>query len=169
MAAEFAAIFARAGSSATRLTQRAQNFTLPAGWRNAAVTTVAVVLAFIAGIVYKSHSPAKSLESSTLPNASSTDQPAPVPKPAAAKPAAAVQPAPVPLKNTTSARNARRRVRAGSNEVDYIGDDVTVRTFTDNTPAKRTRTAAGRTAQYGDDVTVRYFTPAPSVTKTAAR
>jgi len=169
MAAEFSAILKRAGSSATRLTQRAQNFTLPVAWRNATVTTVAVVLAFIAGIVYKSQSPAKSLESSTLPNASSTEQPAPVPKPAAAKPAAAVQPAPVPLKTVVNARNTPKRVRASSNEVDYIGDDVTVRTFTYNSPTKRARAAAGRTAQYGDDVTVRYFGPAPSVTKTAAR
>jgi len=169
MAAEFSAILERAGSSATVLAERARNFTLPIGWRNAAVTTVAVVLAFMAGIVYKSHSPAKSLESSTLPSASSTDQPAPVPKPAPAKPAAAVQPTPVPLKDATSARNAPKRVRVSSNEVDYIGDDVTVRTFTYNSPAKRTRAMSGRTAQYGDDVTVRYFTPAPSVTKTAAR
>jgi putative methionine-R-sulfoxide reductase with GAF domain len=169
MAAEFSAILERAGSSATVLAERARNFTLPIGWRNAAVTTVAVVLAFMAGIVYKSHSPAKSLESSTPPAASSTDRPAPVPKPAPAKPAAAVQPAPVALKDATSARNAPKRVRVSSNEVDYIGDDVTVRTFTYNSPAKRTRATSGRTAQYGDDVTVRYFTPAPSVTKTAAR
>jgi putative methionine-R-sulfoxide reductase with GAF domain len=169
MAAEFSAIFKRAGSSATLLAERARSFTLPIGWRNAAVTTVAVVLAFIAGIVYKSHSPAKSLESSTLPGASTTDQPTPVPKPAAAKPAAVVQPAPVPLKDTTSARSAPRRVRIGPNQVEYIGDDVTVRTFTYNTPAKRKRPSAGRTAQFGDDVTVRYFSPAPSVTKTAAR
>ncbi len=169
MAAEFAAILGRARSSATRLTQRAQNFTLPSGWRNAAVTTVAVVLAFVAGIVYKSHSPARSLESSTLPSASPADHPTSLPKPDAAKPAAAVKPVPVPMKSATSARNTSKRVRVNSNEVDYIGDDVTVRTFTYDTPTKRTRAAAGRTAQYGDDVTVRYFTPTPAATKTAVR
>jgi putative methionine-R-sulfoxide reductase with GAF domain len=169
MAAEFSAIFKRAGSSATVLAGRTRNVTLPVGWRNAAVTTVAVVLAFIAGIVYKSQGPAKPLESSTQPAASSTDQPVPFPKPVAVKPAAALKPAPVPLKDTTRARIAPRRVRVGSNQVEYIGDDVTVRTFTYNTPAKRNRASAGRTAQFGDDVTVRYFGPAPSMTKTAAR
>ena len=168
-AAESSGILKRAGSSATMLTERARNFTLPAGWRNAAVTTVAVVLAFVAGIVYKSQGPpAKPLDSSTLPSASSIDRPAPDPKPLPAKAAAAVQPTTIPSKEVTRVRNAPR-VRASSNGVEYIGDDVTVRTFTYNSPAKRTRAASGHTAQYGDDVTVRYFAPAPSVTKTAAR
>jgi putative methionine-R-sulfoxide reductase with GAF domain len=169
MAAEFSAILKRAGSSATMLAKRAQNLRLPGSWRNTAVTGVAVVLAFIAGVAYKSHGPAKSLESSTLPSASSTDQPAPVTKPLPGKATAAIKPASVLPNAASSAKNTLKRVRVGSKEVEYIGDDVTVRTFTNRSPAKRTRVVAGRTANIGDDVTVRYFTPSSSVTKTAAR
>jgi hypothetical protein len=52
-----------------------------------------------------------------------------------------------------------RRVLLGQKEVDYIGDDVTVRHF--NYRPARQRKAAGtsRVAYIGEDVTVRYFTP----------
>jgi hypothetical protein len=68
-------------------------------------------------------------------------------------------PAPVPAKATRLAAIRRRRARVGRNEVDYIGDDVTVRHFTYQPATEKTRVGAGRVSYVGDDVTVRYFTP----------
>ncbi len=56
-----------------------------------------------------------------------------------------------------------RRVDVGKNEIDYIGEDVTIRYFT-HPPAPQQKLAADGRVLYrevyiGDDVTVRYFTP----------
>jgi len=168
-AAAFSLVFQRTALAATVLTRRVKNLSWPNRWRNPALTAVAVVLALTTLIAYRSRGPAKSSEFSTPPNAHAIDQPGQLPKPLPAKATAAVKPAPVLPREATHTKNALKRVRVGPNEVDYIGDDVTVRTFTNRPPAKRTQVAAGRTAHIGDDVTVRYFTPPPSVTKTAAR
>ena len=162
-------ILKRTASSATMFAQRVPNLTLPNRWRKPALAATAVVLAFTTLIAYKGRGPAKPLESSTVPSARATDQPAKRPKPSPAKARAANRHTPVQAKQATPAKNALKRVRVGPNEVDYIGDDVTVRTFANRPPAKRNRVAAGRTANIGDDVTVRYFTPSSTVTKTAAR
>ncbi len=53
-----------------------------------------------------------------------------------------------------------KRVRAGSDEVEYIGDDVTIRRFA-SVPAKHAVTKNVREKNFGDDVTVRYFAEAP--------
>jgi hypothetical protein len=168
-AAAFSLVFQRTALAATALTRRAKSLSRPNRWRNPALTAVAVVLALTTLIAYRSRGPAKSSEFSTLPNAHPIDQPGQLPKPLPGKATAAVKPAPVLPREATHTKNALKRVRVGPNEVDYIGDDVTVRTFTNRSPAKRTQVATGRTAHIGDDVTVRYFTPPPSVTKTAAR
>lgn len=68
---------------------------------------------------------------------------------------------PVPVQKAGQVRTAVRRARVGGNEVDYIGDDVTVRHFTYK-PASQ-RGGASRVATIGEDVTVRYFTPKPAV------
>jgi hypothetical protein len=69
------------------------------------------------------------------------------------------QAAPSPVKEARAAAMRPRRVRLGQSEVDYIGDDVTVRHF-NGTPARQRRVAGtGRVAYIGEDVTVRYFTP----------
>ena len=49
-----------------------------------------------------------------------------------------------------------RRVRVGPTEVDYIADDVTIRTFEDSFSTARGVTN-GKAVAIGDDVTVRYF------------
>ena len=67
--------------------------------------------------------------------------------------------APAPAKATRLATRSRRRARAGRNEVEYIGDDVTIRHFTDQPATQKRRVGAGRVTYVGDDVTVRYFTP----------
>jgi DNA-binding winged helix-turn-helix (wHTH) protein len=59
-----------------------------------------------------------------------------------------------------------RRVPVGTNEVDYIGEDVTVRYFARPPAPQRKPAAAGRVlyreVYIGEDVTVRYFTPTPA-------
>jgi hypothetical protein len=67
---------------------------------------------------------------------------------------------PVPVKAAKLVTLRTRRVRIGQAEVDYIGDDVTVRHF--NYRAARQPTA-GHIAYIGDDVTVRYFTAKPAL------
>ena len=50
----------------------------------------------------------------------------------------------------------------GENEVDYVGEDVTIRYFTSK-PAPRRRVRESQVAYFGDDVTVYYFRPKPAV------
>ncbi len=72
-----------------------------------------------------------------------------------------LQPAPVAVKPAGTGRTSLRKVRVNENEVDYIGDDVTVRYFTPKPKptTRRVRGGASEVAYIGDDVTVRYFKP----------
>jgi hypothetical protein len=78
----------------------------------------------------------------------------------------AVQPALASVKAPRPARPRVRRVQVGTNEVDYIGEDVTVRYFTHPPLPQRKPAADGRVpyreVYIGDDVTMRYFTPTPA-------
>jgi hypothetical protein len=77
----------------------------------------------------------------------------------------AVQPALASVKAPGPARPKVRRVQVGTNEVDYFGEDVTVRYFTYPPAPQRKLTADGveyREEYIGDDVTVRYFTSTPA-------
>ena len=49
-------------------------------------------------------------------------------------------------------------MKVGTNELDYVGDDVTVRYFGVK-PAPRHAPSQSRVKQVGSDVTVRYFSP----------
>jgi GAF domain len=68
------------------------------------------------------------------------------------------QPAIIVLKEARLTSDSVRRVRAGRDEIDYLGDDVTVRHFAHKTPQRRAA-GASRVSYIGKDVTVRYFTP----------
>jgi hypothetical protein len=57
------------------------------------------------------------------------------------------------------ARKKVRRIRVGQNEVEYIGDDVTVRHFAYKLATLDRGVKASRVAHFGNDVTVRYFVP----------
>jgi hypothetical protein len=61
-------------------------------------------------------------------------------------------------KQTTAKISAFRRVRIGLNEVDYLAEDVTIRTFTAKAMSRRVRDFE-KELRIGDDVTVRYFAP----------
>jgi DNA-binding winged helix-turn-helix (wHTH) protein len=82
------------------------------------------------------------------------------------KATSAVQLALASVKAPRPARPRVRPVQVGANEVDYIGEDVTVRYFTYPPAPQRERVADGRdlyrAVYIGDDVTVRYFTPTPA-------
>jgi DNA-binding winged helix-turn-helix (wHTH) protein len=77
-----------------------------------------------------------------------------------------VQPALASVKAPRPATPSVQRVRVETNEVDYIGEDVTVRYFTHPPAPQRKPATDGRVANrevyIGDDVTVRYFTPIPA-------
>lgn len=164
---EFSSTFRRAMSSTAVFRRRTRNILWTDRARDLALTA-AVLFALTALIAYRSQGPAKSVESSTLPNSVSASPQPELPKPAAAK-ETLTAPQPVSAKATTHPETSLKRVQVGPNEVDYVGDDVTIRTFPDRSRAKRPRLAATHTAQFGDDVTVRYFTPQPQPTKTATR
>jgi DNA-binding winged helix-turn-helix (wHTH) protein len=82
------------------------------------------------------------------------------------KATSAVQPALASVKAPRPATPRVQRVRVETNEVDYIGEDVTVRYFRHPRAPQRKPAADGRVANrevyIGDDVTVRYFTPTPA-------
>jgi hypothetical protein len=67
---------------------------------------------------------------------------------------------PIPVHEAKPAQLKNPRVRVPHNEIEYIGDDVTVRHF--NYKPARQQTS-GRVAHIGKDVTVRYFTPKPAL------
>ena len=153
--------------SALLARQRARHLAGPN--RRSLGLAVAVLLAATGFFAYRGRGPAKSLESSTLPNSSTTDQQARFPKPLPSNGTSALQTTAGPSQEARPTGTALKRVRVGPNEVDYIGQDVTIRIFNDRPAIKRSRAPAGRVSHYGDDVTVRYFTPLPVTTKTASR
>jgi len=61
-----------------------------------------------------------------------------------------------------AARSAFKRVRVGSNEVDYIAEDVTIRRFMTKAAPPHVR-GANKQFDIGDDVTVRYFAQTPKI------
>ncbi len=164
---EFVSTFKRAASSTAAFRRRARNILWTDRARDLALTA-AVLFALTALIAYRSHGPATSVESSSRPNPVLANPQPQLPAPAAAQDASAT-PQPVPAKSTTRSGSSLKRVQVSPNEVDYIGDEVTIRTFPERSKAKRPRFATTHTAEFGDDVTVRYFTPQPQPTKTASR
>jgi hypothetical protein len=123
----------------------------------AALATVFLLTGFI---VFGSRGPASSLRSQAPRVSSASEQPMSFQP---AKPTSAVKTfqgpsAAVRLKRARPSWTANKRVRAGKNEVDYFGDDVTVRYFT-NRPGPQPRSLGKQRVVYiGDDVTVRDFT-----------
>lgn len=125
-----------------------------------------LVLAFLAiavgltcWIAYNGRRPVSSSESSARPASTVIQPPAPskaveaLPENAAAAVDRSVKPAMPRV----------QRVQVGKYEVDYIGEDVTVRYFTYPTKPQQKPAAGHRVVHIGDDVTVRYFGPTPAV------
>jgi hypothetical protein len=169
-------VLRQSASLATSFGQRARHLRWSNRRRNSVLAAFAVVLMFTIWLASRHRGPAMPLESSTVPGSPASIQHALLPKPLPATRLAAPQAMSAPstetLPNSPEAmpkRSALRRIRVGQNEVDYIGDDVTVRLFTDKPAVKRNQRANGRIAHIGSDVTVRYFTPTQPATRTASR
>jgi hypothetical protein len=144
---------------ATMIMQRAKGVTLHKRPWNLALAAVSSVLVLTCWIAYSSRRPASPLGSSAVPRSTAIEQPVPF-QPAKAMPATGtfkVEPAPVPVKETRPARPTLQRVRAGENEVYYIGDDVTVRYFEPKLAPRRVRVGESQVVYIGDDVTVHHF------------
>ena len=125
------------------------------------LATIATVLVLACWIVYSDRRQAWPLGSSTLQRSTTVEQQPPY-RPAKAAPAkgtAKLRTAPAPVEGTRLADVTFRRVRVGKSEVDYVGEDVTVRYFTLKPTIHRARVGANEVAYIGEDVTVRYFTP----------
>jgi hypothetical protein len=166
---ELKSVSKRAALFVATFTRQAKHFKWPNRSRTFAVAAVAVVIAFAATMAYRHRGPSGSLESATLPKSAPVNQQPPVPKPLPGKGTSGAYTATIPAKGAGPARTAFKRVRVGPNEVDYLADDVTVRTFSDKVAVKRARVSESRIAHIGNDVTVRYFTVPPTPTRTAAR
>jgi hypothetical protein len=144
---------------ATTLMQQAKR--APWGGRrwNVAAATVAAVLVVTSWFVYSNRRPASSLRPSAVQALTAVEPQAPVLRlqPVSEKGTPALQPAPVRVKPAGTGR--LRKVRVGDNEVDYVGDDVTIRYFTPKPKptTRRVRVGASEVAYIGEDVTVRYF------------
>jgi hypothetical protein len=120
---------------------------------------VVIVLAVVAWISIH-HRASPSIVGSPRLNASR-----PTPKPSATifrEGRGSTQKGPVATESMSRARSPFKRVRVGPNEVDYIAEDVTVRRFTTKVAIPHAH-AVNKRFDIGDDVTVRIFTDAPAV------
>jgi hypothetical protein len=128
---------------------------------NVAAAAVAAVLVLTSWFVHNNRRPASSLRPSAVQAPIAVEPHAPILglKQVSAKGTPTLQPAPVPVKPAGTGK--LRKVRVSDNEVDYIGDDVTIRYFNPKPKpsTRRVRVGASEVAYIGDDVTVRYFTP----------
>jgi hypothetical protein len=141
---------------------RAKGVISKTSW-NVAMATIATVLGVTLWIAY-GRGPASPARSSAAPESTSL------------KPEDRFAPTSVSTEGTSERSGASpslqraslsgasiRRVRSRNEEVDYIGDDVTVRHFTHPPKGRRIGSGPSRVANIGDDVTVRYFTAKPAV------
>jgi len=151
---------------AMMMVQRAKEVASQKVRGNVALAAVATVFGLTFWIAYSDRGPASPIRSSVPPSSTERQQFEPM-KPTQVEEASGTSKghaAPSPVKKEERPASTRvRRARVGQNEVDYIGDDVTVRHFTYRPAAQHKRAVESRVAYIGDDVTVRYFTPRPAV------
>jgi hypothetical protein len=120
-----------------------------------ALAFLAMAVGLTSWIAYNGRRPVSSSEPSARPASTAIDPPV-SPKAAEALPenaTAAVD------RSVRPAMPRLQRVQVGKYEVEYIGEDVTVRYFTYPAKPPRKQVAGHRVVHIGDDVTVRYFAP----------
>ena len=117
------------------------------------------VLVLAAWVAFRDHRPAPAAPTSAVATAKAVAQPSPSPSAAstAVPPKASAIPALAVVPGAAVAAKPRW-VRVGNDELDYVGQDVTVRYFGVK-PAAQLAPAQSRTKKIGSDVTVRYFSP----------
>ena len=149
----------------TKIMHHARDVKWPRRGRNLVLAAVSTALVLACWIAYSVRRPVSSLESSAQPTSGAIG-PQARSKGAEAISAKSTPAAQPPLASANAAEPARprvRHVRVGRDEVDYIGEDVTVRHFTYPSAPQRRPAEDSRVVHIGDDVTVRYFTPKPAV------
>jgi hypothetical protein len=146
---------------AATLLQRAKRGPWEGRRWNLAAAAVAAALVLTSWFLYNNRRPASSPSAVQAPIGVEPQSPILRLKQVSANGTPTLQPAPVPLKPAGTGRTSLRRVRVGENEVDYIGEDVTIRYFTPKPKptTRRVRVGASEVAYIGDDVTVHYFKP----------
>jgi hypothetical protein len=118
--------------------------------------TVVVLATWVA---FRDHRPAPAAPTSAVASAKAVPQPSS--SPSAASTAVPAKASAIPALAVVPGSNVAARprwVRVGSDELDYVGQDVTVRYFGVK-PAAQLAPAQSRTKKIGSDVTVRYFSP----------
>ena len=121
------------------------------------VAVTALVLA--TWVVFRDHRPAPAAPTSAVATAKAVAQPSSSPSAAStAMPAKASAVPALPVVPVAAVAAKPRWVRVGNDELDYVGQDVTVRYFGVK-PAAQLAPAQSRTKKIGSDVTVRYFSP----------
>ena len=131
---------------------------------NVLLAAFATVLGVSLWIAY-GRGPASPLQSPAPPESTAIEPPdrvAPA-KAMSTKEAPEDSRASLPLQNAGLSSPMVRRVRTRASEVDYIGDDVTIRHFSPKPIPRRRVVGASRVTNVGEDVTVRYFTTKPAV------
>jgi hypothetical protein len=147
--AEAAGLPAQPTGAATMITQRAKRVPL---YRCRWKTAVAAVLVIASSIVWRDRRPASPFGPSALQKSNAIEQQVPF--------------VPAKLVSADSAstpQTVRRRLPAGNYQVEYIGEDVTVRYFTPKPAPQPVRVTNNQVHYIGEDVTVRYFTPQHAV------
>jgi hypothetical protein len=123
-----------------------------------ALAFLAMAVGLTCWIAYNGRRPVSSSESSARPASAAIDPPVPS-KAAEALPENAATAVDLSVKPVMP---GLQRVQVGKYEVDYIGEDVTVRYFTYSAKPQRKPVAGHRVVHIGEDVTVRYFAPTPA-------
>lgn len=155
-------VFRQPGLLARRMVQRATEVISNKPLRSLALAAVATGFGLTFWIANGGRGPASPSGPSAIPGSTAIKSFQPV-NPRPAEGPSTGQPAPVPVKQARLETARARRVGAGQNKIDYIGDDVTVRHFSYKPARQRMGAGASRVAYIGEDVTVRYFTPKPAV------
>jgi hypothetical protein len=127
-----------------------------------ALVAVAALLLLTSWIAYRGRRPASPLGASTSQEPSAAEQQLPFgPVKRLSPNSSSKQPtSPVPTEERRRvARTTPHWVRVGSNELDYVAEEVTVRYYTPKPASLQARVGNSRVKYIGDDVTVRYFTP----------
>ncbi len=147
----------RSGSLAQILVQRAADVIASRPLRSLALSAVIAGLGLVFWLTHSDHGRASHGESSPSESAAVKSFQSGVPPIAKTS---KTRSAPIAVNKSKERVQRARLGQSGQTEVDYIGDDVTVRHFSYKTPRQR---PASRVAYVGGDVTVRYFTPKSAV------
>ena len=116
------------------------------------------VLVLATWVAFRDHRPAPAAPTSAVATAKAVAQQSSSPSASTAVPAKASAIPALGVVPGASVAAKPRWVRVGNDELDYVGQDVTVRYFGVK-PAAQLAPAQSRTKKIGSDVTVRYFSP----------